>query len=95
MACISAEIKKLQKSPKNIFFILVFHFDSCWKLISYVYTLVWLSWKLYLILNQNGKNVHQPVFVPERLKNHIYGAPYTSMTYLLEYPFSTISQIKC
>ena len=50
---------------------------------------MWFSWKLYLILNQNGKNVHRPVFVPERLKNHIYGAPYTSMTYLLEYPFST------
>ena len=29
--------------------------------------------KTNLILNQNGKNVHRPVFVPERLKNHIYG----------------------
>ena len=93
-ACISAEVKKLQKSPKNIFFILVFHFDSCWKLISYVYTLAWFSWKLYLILNQNGKNVHRPVFVPERLKNHVLGDTIYLYNLFIGVPFSTITQIK-
>ena len=42
----------------------------------------------------NGKNVHRPVFVPERLKTTNLGAPYTYITYLLEYPFSPITQIK-
>ena len=40
--------------------------------------------KIYtdLSLDQNG------------LKTTYLGAPYTSITYLLEYPFSTIKQIK-
>ena len=40
--------------------------------------------KIYtdLSLDQNG------------LKTTYLGAPYTSITYLLEYPFSTITQIK-
>ena len=76
-----------------MFFILVLHFDSCWR-ISYVYTLVWFSWKLYLILNQNGKNVDRPVFVPERLKNHVLGDTIYLYNLFIGVPFSPITQIK-
>ena len=77
-ACINAEVKKLRKSPKEnkrkiSFSYLWFTLIHVEKSATFIPLRGFLEKHSYLILNQNGKNVHRPVFVPERLKSPIFG----------------------